>query len=101
LVAVKPFDDLPRSLLFVRFVDEDLVGGIAVDGPLEKEYGEPSLDMLDLSIRGLTDWELMEQDTKAFSGTTVVSDWAPVEIAEEMRRRFKQDLIKKGPRKCL
>jgi len=96
-VAVKPFDDIPRTLFFVRYVD-DVVGGYAVDGVLKDEYGEPDIAMLDLSIRDLDDMELREEFRKCFSGTEVQSRWSHQELLHEVERRFVNDCDDKNPR---
>jgi hypothetical protein len=96
-VAVKPFDDIPRTLFFVRYIDNGVIGGYAKGGPLKNEYGEPDLEMLDLSIRELSDLELRGEFSKCFSGTEVQSNWIYQELLHEAERRFVNDCDNKDP----
>ena len=45
-VVLRAFDDVPEHRFQVETVEEDCVTGIALDGPLAGQYGEPPLELI-------------------------------------------------------
>lgn len=46
VVVIRAFDDVPEHRFVVTDVHEDCVGGLALDGPLKGEYGEPPFNLI-------------------------------------------------------
>jgi hypothetical protein len=46
VVVIGAFDDVPEHWFRVEEVYEDCIGGVALTGPLQGEYGEPELSMV-------------------------------------------------------
>ena len=46
IVVVAGFDDVPEHLFRIETVEDDLVTGIALTGPLAGSYGEPAIEMI-------------------------------------------------------
>ena len=46
VVLIRAFDDVPEHLFRVEEVYEDCIGGTALSGPFQGEYGEPELSMV-------------------------------------------------------
>jgi hypothetical protein len=45
-VVLRAFDDVPEHLFLVQSIEDDCVTGVAISGPLEGSYGEPSLELI-------------------------------------------------------
>ena len=46
VVLIGAFDEVPEHRFRVETVEDDHVTGVALDGPLAGEYGEPDLSMI-------------------------------------------------------
>jgi len=46
IVLIAAFDDIPEHQFQVEELLDDLVTGVALTGPLAREYGEPELGMI-------------------------------------------------------
>ena len=45
-VVIKGFDDVPEHVFEVHTIEDGLVTGMAVTGPLAGEYGEPDIKLV-------------------------------------------------------
>ncbi|MFY0692609.1 MAG: hypothetical protein JXR14_11885 [Paracoccaceae bacterium] len=46
VVVIAAFDDVPEHLFEVHEIHEDIITGVALTGPFQGSYGEPSLDQI-------------------------------------------------------
>lgn len=51
VVLIKAFDDVPKHKFRITDVWPDAVGGIAMEGPLKNQYGEPCYAQIEKVIR--------------------------------------------------
>lgn len=47
IVVIRGFDDVPQHRFLIQSVEEDCVTGVALDGPLAGQYGEPPLELIE------------------------------------------------------
>ena len=45
-VLIRGFDDVPEHVFEVHTIEDGLVTGMAVTGPLAGEYGEPDIELV-------------------------------------------------------
>jgi hypothetical protein len=89
-VRVKEFDDIPSHLFFIYEVYEGVVTGYSVEGELQGEYGEPSIDMLDLSIREVKSPSLRQYLRDVTTRLSADVPFSRGDLEKEAIRRFLQ-----------
>jgi hypothetical protein len=45
-VLIRAFDDVPEHVLELHTIEDGLVTGMALTGPLAGEYGEPDIELV-------------------------------------------------------